>query len=372
MKSSMLLLLELLFLQVLLSRASLSLFDMTGSMPGVEKVGTPYYSPLCFSKPVRLLESEYTNAVNIRECILNSTTNCLSKEVAQSLFTLKANEQQKLPRRSLLKRIQLRDRKRRGAGWLKGHPNENDIATIKKFVLMSRNNCFFLSKECLKYGLTNKDLLEYEQIIPRFEKRSWGTCALIGLSDDMLLHEYGKDIDSHDVVIRMGHLPLDNYKKHVGSRSDMVIYRPRALKRDYKSHRPLDVKVYLCNNPTTGKLWRTSTNKKLSFSTIRSSADIYCDTAGGKHDYAEHLLRELYTSMSPRKKPTTGTLYALRLAFSRLCNRLDIYGISSGGGGTYFEPNALTKRKHGTELDSWLLHFLMKNYEHELKTCIYV
>ena len=149
----------------------------------------------------------------------------------------------------MLKRIPLKDRKRRGAGWLKGHPNDKDIEIIQKFVQASEKNCFFLSKECLKYGLTNKDLVEYEEMIPRLERRTWGSCALIGLSDDMLFHEYGKDIDSHDVVIRMGHLPLDKYKKHVGSKSDIVIYRPRALKRDHKSHRPLDVKVYLCKNP---------------------------------------------------------------------------------------------------------------------------
>ena len=367
LKVSLGLVLELLFPHLIISSASSSFLDMTGSMPGVEKIGSTYYSPLCMSKPVRLLDSEYTDANNIRECILNSTAKCLSKEAVH----LNASESQKLPRRSLLKRIPLKGRKRRGVGWLKGHPNDKDIEIIQKFVLTSENNCFFLSKECLKYGLTNKDLVEYEGVIPRLERRTWGSCALIGLSDNMLFHEYGKDIDSHDVVIRMGHLSLDKYKKHVGSKSDIVIYRPRALKRDNKSHRPLDVKVYLCKNPITAKLRRTSSNKKLSFSTMRNSADIYCDTTNGKNDHAGHLLRALYASMSPRKKPTTGTLYALRLAFSRLCNRLDIYGISSGGGGTYFEPNALTKKKHGTELDSWLLHFLMKNYESELKTCIY-
>ena len=113
-------------------------------------------------------------------------------------------------------------------------------------------------------------------------------------------------------------------------------------------------------------------SSKIKFSATKNSGNIYCDKAEGMNDFAYSLLTQLYKSMSPNKRPTTGTLYALRLAFSRLCSRLDIYGISSGGGGIYFEPEAITKPKHGKELGSWLLHYLMKNYEEELRTCIYI
>jgi len=137
----------------------------------------------------------------------------------------------------------------------------------------------------------------------------------------------------------------------------------------------LDVKAYLCKNPVQAGKRRqviTVSSRKTSFDVVKNSGNIYCDKSQGMNDFAYSLLSQLYSSMSPMKSPTTGTLYAIRLAFSRLCSRLDIYGISSGGGGTYFEPEAITKPKHGTELDSWLLHYLMKNYEEELQTCIYV
>ena len=179
------------------------------------------------------------------------------------------------------------------------------------------------------------------------------------------MRSYGEEIDLHDVVIRMGHVPIKNYGKFVGYRSDFTWYRPGALNRGKAKYRASDLSAYLCKN---GIHIQNSLGKRTRYRSVPAS--IACDTHGGKHDFAFHLLSDVYSSMSPGRKSTSGTLFALRLAFSRFCSRLDIYGISSGGGGTYFEPEALTKMKHGTELDSWLLHYLMLNYSKELNMCI--
>ena len=90
----------------------------------------------------------------------------------------------------------------------------------------------------------------------------------------MLVREYGEDIDAHDVVIRMGHLPLNKHKKSVGSRSDVIIYRPGSLKRDQKGHRPVDVKAYLCKNPFQVK---DQSTEKTSFKVVKDTGNIYCD-----------------------------------------------------------------------------------------------
>jgi len=343
---------------------------MTGKMPGVEKVGLGYLSKLCKSKPTRLLDPEHSSGYNIRECLKNITVKCPSivkERVTEDYYLTN--------RRELLKRVPLKNRKRREQGWLSGHPDQIDYELIDRYVHLSRKSCFIISRACAKWGLSSASISEFESTFPLFESRSWGSCAVVGLSDDLLLHEYGQDIDAHDVVIRMGHLPLSKYKKYAGSRSDIVIFRPGALKRDHKDHRPSDVKAYLCKNPVSsvqGEKRDINVDHKTSFKAMRDSGSIYCDRSQGKNDIAHLLLNQLYKNMAPRKKPTTGALYAIRLAFSRLCSRLDIYGISSGGGGTYFEPEAITKPKHGSELDSWLLHYLMKNYEIELQTCIYI
>lgn len=337
------------------------LFDMTGEMPGVKELGSWYQTKLCKSKPKRLLEQQYSSGLNIRECLQNSSSRCILTNKMRIL----TDEYYDSNRRGLLKRTPLKDRKSRGRGWLIGHPKEIDFELIDKHVFSSKESCFILTKECIQSGVSSAYLLKRISNFPVFEKRSWGSCAIVGLSDDLLLREYGEVIDTHDVVIRMGHLPLLSYKKYVGSRSDIIIYRPEALNRDQSKYRPDDIKAYLCKNP------KTAVSSRKKFVTKKYIPSIYCDKSQGKNDFASSLLKQLYASMSPNKKATSGTLYAIRLAFSRLCDRLDIYGISSGGGGTYFEPEAITKAKHGTELDSWLLHYLMKNYEEELRICIY-
>ena len=347
------------------------LFDMTGEMPGVVKLGSSYRSKLCATIPERYLDRDQSDGHNIWECLKNTTSTCSS--LLTKTIESNAGEHFYSNRRKLLKRTSVRNRKRRERGWLNGHPNQQDYECINRHVLSSRKSCFIISRECIRTGLSSIELYDYETNFPLFETRSWGSCALVGLSDEMLLRQYGKEIDAHDVVIRMGHLPLTRYNKYVGSRSDIVLFRPGALKRDQKEHRPSDVKAYLCKNPSQVRLGHRAitTSSKTSFNSLKNARSIYCDKSQGKNDFAHLLLSQLYKNMAPNKKPTTGTLYAIRLAFSRLCGRLDIYGISSGGGGTYFEPEAITKSKHGTELDSWLLHYLMKNFEEELRTCIY-
>lgn len=342
------------------------LFDMTGRMPGVEKVGSLYFSKLCSTKPVRILEPKMSSGNNIKECLENTTKKCPSVDIK-----INTVEHFSSNRRELLKRVPVKDRKRREQGWLNGHPNHQDYELIHRYVHLSRKSCFFVTRECMESGLTNTELSSYASNFPHFETRSWGSCAFVGLSDDMLSRKYGDDIDSHDIVIRMGHLPLSKYREFVGSRSDIVLYRLGALKRDQAAHRPKDVKAYLCKNPSRVRDQLIKVTRKTTFKAVKNTGSIYCDKVRGRNDVAFSLLKQLYKNMAPNKMPTSGTSYALRLAFSRLCGRLDIYGISSGGGGTYFEPEAVTKVKHGTELDSWLLHYLMKNHERELQMCIY-
>ncbi|KAL8108948.1 sialyltransferase-like protein 1 [Apium graveolens] len=56
---------------------------------------------------------------------------------------------------------------------------------------------------------------------PPFRPRQFKTCAVVGNSGDLLKTEFGKEIDSHDAVIRDNEAPVnDKYAKHVGSKRD--------------------------------------------------------------------------------------------------------------------------------------------------------
>lgn len=49
------------------------------------------------------------------------------------------------------------------------------------------------------------------------------TCAVVSNSGDLMNYEYGKLIDSHDVVIRCNWSLIDGYEKNVGTRTDIRV-----------------------------------------------------------------------------------------------------------------------------------------------------
>ncbi|KAJ9132883.1 hypothetical protein P3X46_033708 [Hevea brasiliensis] len=54
-----------------------------------------------------------------------------------------------------------------------------------------------------------------------FHPRQFGTCAVVGNSGDLLKTEFGKEIDSHDAVIRDNEAPVnEKYARHVGLKRD--------------------------------------------------------------------------------------------------------------------------------------------------------
>ena len=52
-----------------------------------------------------------------------------------------------------------------------------------------------------------------------FHKYKFRSCAIVGNSGDLLRSQFGKSIDSHDVVIRLNQAPIQGYEKHVGHKS---------------------------------------------------------------------------------------------------------------------------------------------------------
>ena len=49
------------------------------------------------------------------------------------------------------------------------------------------------------------------------------TCAIVSNSGDLMNHEYGSLIDSHDVIIRCNWSLIDGYEKNVGRRTDIRV-----------------------------------------------------------------------------------------------------------------------------------------------------
>ncbi|KAH7292247.1 hypothetical protein KP509_29G059100 [Ceratopteris richardii] len=69
---------------------------------------------------------------------------------------------------------------------------------------------------------------------PPFLPRQFATCAVVGNSGDLLKAEFGKEIDTHDAVIRDNEAPVnEKYAKHVGLKRDFRIIA-RGVARNMK------------------------------------------------------------------------------------------------------------------------------------------
>ncbi|XP_057530850.1 sialyltransferase-like protein 1 [Amaranthus tricolor] len=72
-------------------------------------------------------------------------------------------------------------------------------------------------KKCYNKSLCDELLSPILPAIPPFHPRQFERCAVVGNSGDLLLTEFGEEIDSHDAVIRDNEAPVnEKYAKYVG------------------------------------------------------------------------------------------------------------------------------------------------------------
>ncbi|KAH9627163.1 hypothetical protein KSS87_018403 [Heliosperma pusillum] len=73
------------------------------------------------------------------------------------------------------------------------------------------------AKKCYNQSLCDELLSPILPAKPPFHPRQFERCAVVGNSGDLLLTEFGEEIDSHDAVIRDNEAPInEKYAKYVG------------------------------------------------------------------------------------------------------------------------------------------------------------
>lgn len=174
----------------------------------------------------------------------------------------------------------------------------------------------------------------------------------------MLKKKMGKLIDNHNYVIRLGELPILQYKDYVGTKTDVTWIRrsgkmaPRGTKSKERPH----VRFYIGGN---NGIIDMPVLKVFGFTSKSLSSE-------------KHLSQEFYDILGDKNRhPSTGFSYALYLIFSQFCTRTDLYGFSNNGGGAYHDTSHLMQNSHNSEYESWILHYVMK-YHGNLGVCVYV
>jgi len=206
------------------------------------------------------------------------------------------------------------------------------------------------------------------EAMPSIPAGSWGSCAFVALGNNMIHTPRGAQIDHHDLVIRLGHAPVKEFAKYVGSRTDVVLSRGvgSRMRSDMAQE---GTKFYIGSNAGTGL--ETLKGFEVDYPPIN-----YTDLKGPAMS-PRHLASNIYSTMTTPLggKPrggTTGFHSVLRQIYTNFCSRLDLFGFSADGGpGYYSDAAAPMKLHHASELESWSLHHIMKHYE-ELNTCVYL
>ncbi|KAJ0054693.1 hypothetical protein Pint_02522 [Pistacia integerrima] len=106
------------------------------------------------------------------------------------------------------------------ARWMAGLCGKKD-STIYWVFYLPRSPAFRGADKCYNRTLCEEHLNLILPAKPPFHPQQFHKCAVVGNSGDLLKTEFGKEIDSHDAVIRDNEAPVnEKYAKHVGLKRD--------------------------------------------------------------------------------------------------------------------------------------------------------
>jgi len=208
--------------------------------------------------------------------------------------------------------------------------------------------------------------------LPSLRSKSWGKCAFVAPGSNLLKHKRGEQIDLQDTVIRVGHMPLIGWIKVAGSRTDILIGRGTIQSKYAHTYNSLK---YLIGKDSSGA--NMSSTHELE---IADSLNFYpllghvnhVKVNLGSPQVGDAIYRVMTSPIGKKYRGmSTGFQHALRIIFSGLCSRVHIFGLSSDCGGYYHNQNVKMKLHHSCELESWILHYLMKVHGEYTNLCVW-
>lgn len=289
---------------------------------------------------------------------------------------------------------------KRPQGWEKGSlvfGEEILNATITDLLLTEGHElCPYLTQQCCR----EKELYDEHSVrvnissvlkahgvrsceaLASMPRNSLGSCAFVGPGSSLLRVPRGSMIDEHDTVIRLGHEPLKGWKEYTGTKTTAVIGKKNLEKRA-KAKRKLEARQNKASRDIEGILYKfgqdsqrrryEKVNKVVyipDFGTTKEKPRQLTISNGQKFwiGSVAHLHKSLYGAMTVpakgriKRARTTGYEEILKLLFSDLCSRVDVFGMTANCGGYYHSREHVMSIHHSCELESWSLHHIMRHY----------
>ena len=280
--------------------------------------------------------------------------------------------------------------KKRGPGWKPDMFGSAEIILKRWIDLVGVNTtCAYRIRECcfsneIRYKRRlqkhKRPAFKYDKIIDSelvckskisIPRKSWGKCAYVASGAVHLRQPLGRRIDEHDTVIRLGHMPLKGWSQFVGQKTDVLIGRG-SIQSKFAQPYP-NLKFLLGEDPSL-----ETSNVTVVYPDDSTGVRPEVQTHHGKSlivgdPLVADILYDIATNPINNKPrgPTTGFLHVLRVILSNFCEELDVYGMSPNCGGYYYNLRDQMKLQHSCELESWVLHHIMKTYT-STKVCIFV
>ena len=265
--------------------------------------------------------------------------------------------------------------------------------------LFTRDKCAFATRECVesfrqyvvsrpRYYLTpqfntrlykdgeriTRMFTESERsTLPEIKAGDWGSCAFVVYGDRILESNYGRAIDDHDTVVRLGLQSIGGYAAKLGTRADVIIVKPHhgsvvgmeagGGKSDIRYFWiPSEAFTYGGPGKSKEELMRMSgqsLNPQLRNDVPRihgffDFTENWDSNATGArnvpyplNDQTSCIVETLFDRVaSPGSVPTSGMRYLTRLIKSQFCKTIDVYGFSGRRSGTFFGKGHQMARWH--------------------------
>lgn len=167
-------------------------------------------------------------------------------------------------------------------------------------------------------------------------------------------------------------MPLSGWSTVVGSRTDILIGRGTIQSKQAHDYNSLK---YLIGRDSPGARTGVTESLKIvdSLNFVPQSQQLNNNIVNVGIPQVGTALYHVMTSPIGKKHrgSSTGFTHVLRIIFSGLCSRVHIFGLSSNCGGYYYDPKVRMKLHHSCELESWALHYLMKEHSKYTNLCIW-
>lgn len=297
-------------------------------------------------------------------------------------------------------RLKLRKKKgkfkRRVAGWRPGMFSDAELILDQWLKLLDVNGtCSFEVKECCSPGLKRfrRASRKHEGVIFQYDETldsklackpqvsvprgSWGSCAFVASGATLLRRTQGKFIDKHDTVIRLGHMPIVGWEEYTGMREEVLIGRG-TIQSKFAQKKQKNLKFLIGRDSSSSELSAVQKLKPSDSTVVKPTWDHHQERHRSKLILGDPRVADIIYEISTkplngkRRGPSTGFTQVLRIILSQFCKEVDIFGLSPNCGGHYYNLESQMKMHHSCELESWVLHYIMKNSYEKLRVCVFV